>query len=383
MRLPTDKQAVNTVYNRTTNKDASIIEQFFHLIRCGIGKQSALPCTPNAKQWNELFEIAKKQTLAGIAFAGIERLPQEQRPPKEILLQWYKLCMTIKSMNAELDRKCAIVSNKFKSEGFENCILKGQGIARLYPDPTLRTPGDIDIWLGGGDGKAIGYVRRFFPNCEPTYHHVDFPITQDLEIEIHYRPSWAYSPLINKRLQAFFAKQAAQQFSNSITTANGDFPAPTLAFNRIYILLHIYRHLFQEGIGLRQMLDYYFVLDKGFSQEEKKEYTETLANLGLKNFAAATAYILQQKFGLEDEKLPVVPDKKRGEFLLKEIITAGNFGKYDPRYSIVSKKNEFAHFLNSMRRIARLALQYPSETLWSPYFKIWHYFWRKRHAKRD
>ena len=360
----------------------SVIDIFFHLIRCGIDKESKLPRTPNAAEWNELFEIAKKQTLAGIAFAGIERLPQEQRPPKEILLQWYKVCTLIKSKNAELDKKCAIVSGKFKSEGFANCILKGQGIAQLYPDPTLRTPGDIDIWLDGEDNKVIEYVRQFFPDCEPTYHHVDFPIANDLEIEIHYRPSWTYSPLTNKRLQRYFEESAGAQFGNLITTANGNFPAPTLAFNRIYILLHIYRHLFQEGIGLRQLLDYYFVLEKGFSQEEKKEHIKMLGHLGLKNFASATTYILQQKFGLEEEKLPVAPNKKRGKFLLKEIMAAGNFGKYDTRYKIVSNENEFAHFLNSMKRIARLALQYPGETLWSPYFKIWHYQWRKKHTKR-
>ena len=372
-------QTVTIVHNRTIKEDITIIELFFHLIRCGIGKQNTLPCTPDAQEWNELFEISKKQTLTGIAFAGIERLPQEQRPPREILLQWYKMCTLIKSKNAELDRKCAIVSGKFKSEGFDNCILKGQGIAQLYPDPTLRTPGDIDIWLDGGEEKVLEYVKKFFPDCEPTYHHVDFPITKELEIEIHYRPSWLYNPFANRRLQRFFKENADTEFTNDITTSEGCFPAPTVAFNRIYILLHIYRHLFQEGIGLRQLLDYYFVLDKGFSQQEKEECTRMLKSLGLIDFAAAVTYILQEKFGLECEKQLVQPNKRKGEFLLNEVMTAGNFGKYDKRYSIVSKEKEFAHFMNSMRRTVRLLFQYPNETFWSPYFKVWHYLWRKRH----
>ena len=357
----------------------TIIELFFALIRCGIGKQCTLPHTPDAREWNELFDIAQKQTLTGIAFAGIERLPQEQRPSKEILLKWYKMCAMIKSKNAELDRKCAIVSDKFKSEGFGNCILKGQGIAQLYPDPTLRTPGDIDIWLDGGDKKIIEYVRKLIPYCEPTYHHVDFPIAREHDIEVHYRPSWLYSPFANRRLQRFFKESADAQFANVVCTKEGCFPAPTTAFNRIYILLHIYRHLFQEGIGLRQLLDYYFVLEKGATEEEKVECTCMLKKLGLKGFAAAVAYIMQEKLGIEREKLIVEPDRRRGEFLLNEVMTAGNFGRYDSRYSIVSQEREFAHFLNSMRRTARLVLQYPGETLWSPYFKIWHYFWRKRH----
>lgn len=366
-----------------TQEQTSIIELFFNLIRCGIGKEKALPRTPSEEEWNELFDIAKKQTLVGIAFAGIERLPQEQRPPKTLLLQWYKVCALIKSKNAELDKKCAIVSQKFKSEGFENCILKGQGIARLYPDPTLRTPGDIDIWLDGGESKAIGYVRRFFPNCEPTYHHVDFPIAEDLDIEIHYRPSWTYSPLTNKRLQRYFDENAGTQFGNDITTANGQFPAPTLAFNRIYILLHIYRHLFFEGIGMRQLLDYYFVLQQAITPEEKKEHIGLLKKFGLKGFAGAATYAMQQILGLDSEHTLVEPNKRLGEFLIHEMMIAGNFGKYDQRYDLGAHNYSFKRAIETVKRTMTLLTRFPDETLWSPYFKVWHYFWRRRHTRRD
>lgn len=362
----------------TTLKDP-IEELFFHLIRCGIGKQRMLPHTPDEGDWQRLFDIAQKQALTGIAYAGIEQLPREQRPPKRILLAWYTLSEQIKEQNIELNKKSIAVAGKFTQIGFRNTLLKGQGLALLYPHPALRTPGDIDIWLEGGHEKILKYVKRCFPNSKPTYHHVDFPVRKGLDIEIHFTPSWMHSPIKNNRLQKFLAHSADEQFGNRITTEEGCFTAPTLAFNRVYILLHIYRHLFQEGIGLRQLLDYYFVLEQGFSQEEQEECTKTLELLGLKKFAAATIYILQEKFGLEREKQIVAADSKRGKFLLKEIMTAGNFGKYDSRYDIVPKEKEFRHFLNSIQRTARLLFQYPGETLWSPYFKIWHYIWRKRH----
>lgn len=371
---------MSSQYNTRTISctEASVIELFFALIRCSIGKQDKLPYRPDELQWNEMFDIAQKQALIGITFAGIERLPQEQRPPKRILFNWHTAREQIKEKNIDLNKRCIAVSRKFNQLGFRNTVLKGQGLAHLYPDPTLRTPGDIDIWLEGGSGKILAYIKRCFPKCKPTYHHIDFPISKEVDIEVHFTPSWMHNPFANKRLQRFFEENTNAQFTNNITTSEGCFPTPTVAFNRIYILLHIYRHLFQEGIGLRQLLDYYFVLDKGFSQEEKKECARTLKSLGLIDFAAAATHVLQEKFGLERDKHIVMPDKRRGEFLLKEVMTAGNFGKYDKRYRIVPKENEFAHFLNSMRRTARLILQYPNETLWSPYFKIWHYFWRIR-----
>ena len=373
---------IHVQQNDAMKENCSVIELFFNLIKCGIGKENALPYTPAEDEWEFLFEMAQKQTLAGIAFAGIERLPQEQRPPRGVLLQWYKMSALIKSKNAELDKKCAIVSAKFKSEGFNNCILKGQGIAQLYPDPALRTPGDIDIWLDGGDIKAIDYVRQFSPGCEPTYHHVDFPIAPGLDIEVHYRPTWLYNPITNKRLQSYFETVAQKQFGNGTTTENGCFPSPTPAFNRIYILLHIYRHLFFEGIGMRQMLDYYFVLQQEISPEEKREYIEMLKKFGLSKFAGAATYVMQKMFGLDSEHTLVEPNARLGEFLIREIMIAGNFGKYDHRYDMGAHEYTFKRAVESIRRNMTLLTRFPAETLWGPCFKVWHYFWRKKHKNR-
>lgn len=359
-------------------QERSVTELFFALIRCGIDKGDKLPYTPTDEAWNELFEIAKKQTMIGIAFAGIERIPQEQRPPRSIILKWFTHCEVIKKKNTELNKRCAIISEKFRSEGFRNCILKGQGLATLYPNPQLRMSGDIDIWLEGGSEKILAYVRKFTPDVKPVYHHVDFPIAKDAEIEIHFTPTWMYSPINNKRLQKYINANADAQFENFTKTTEGSFSAPTAAFNRIYILLHIYRHLFQEGIGLRQILDYYFVLSQGITEEERTETLKTLKHLGLQRFAAATMYVLQTIFHLDEKHLLLPANSKDGQFLLNEIMAAGNFGHHDSRYNIVDKEHEAAHFLNSMRRILRLTTRYTSETLWSPYFKIWHYFWRKK-----
>ena len=352
---------------------ATIVELFFHLIRCGMGKAKELPRTPGVQEWDELFSIAKKQTLAGIAFAGIEKLPQEQRPPKTVLLQWYNLATLIKKINADLNRKCAIVSGKFKSESFANCILKGQGLAQLYPDPTLRTPGDIDIWLMGEREEILGYVRRHVPNCKPVYHHVDFPVVKDVDIEVHFTPTWMNSPVTNRRLQKFFREQSSFSFSSSSKAL----PTPDLAFNRVYILVHIYRHLFAEGIGLRQLLDYYFVLCQGFTEEEREETMRALRALKMQRFATAVMWVLQQVFGMDSRYLLTAPNEQEGRFLLSEIMLAGNFGQYDERVQHVKGESRLHWGLRKVVRNFRFVRSYPSEVLWSPLFKLWQFFFFK------
>ena len=357
----------------------SVIELFFTLIQCSLGKRKELPCVPSPEEWEKIFDIAQKQTLAGITFAAVEKLPKEQLPPKKIILQWYCIAENIKKKNIELDRKCALVSEKFKNEGFRNCILKGQGIARLYPNPLLRTPGDIDIWLEGGTEKIIGYVRKHFPKCAPTYHHIDFLATAGHEIEIHYRPTWMYNAFTNKKLQTFFTEQSNAQFTNTVNTGENSFQVPTASFNRIYILLHIYRHLFFEGIGLRQVLDYYYVMQQEMTDVEKVQYIKEIKRFGVEKFAGATMYAMQQVFAFDTSTSPVKPNKRHGEFLIKEIMLAGNFGKHDRRY--IQKNGLFAKLFNNARRAFTLLLYYPKESIWAPYFKIWHYLWRKKRER--
>ena len=352
---------------------------FLALIRCGIGNADRLPFTPSREQWDELFYIAGKQTLQGIAYAGIERLPQEQRPYKDLLLKWYHLTLNIRKKNKELTKTAIIVSEKFRKEGFDNCILKGQGIAQYYPDPELRIPGDIDIWLDGGCDKVLEYVKGIIPDCKPNYHHVDFNVMKGCDIEVHYRPSWMYCPFSNKRLQEFFNKKCNKDYSNTVNTSEGLLHVPTVSFNIVYIPIHIYRHLFDEGIGMRQILDYYFVLMQENTAQEKEDCVEILKKTGVLRFTKALMYVMQEMFALDKEHMIAEPDSRHGKFLMREIMLSGNFGKMDARFGQSSRGYNLQHFKNQFRRSLLLISHYPSETIWNPLFKIWHTFWMKRH----
>ena len=639
---------------------------FFELLQIAIGNRKMLSHTPTAEEWRELYTLAKKQTMVGIAFCGVEKLPVEQRPQRVMLLQWCTAAERIKSLNEEMDRKTLAVANKFLEEGFPGVVLKGQGIAKLYqlsnyedgphpsplqrerglglPDevlsltqnsqstqniissqdkqsdldlnsqnlltsplasysfgelklsssqPTLshrvgaslacghpdgtvdrrpltvdtcldskqverssisnyRTPGDIDIWLHGERDEILEYVRRHVPDCKPVYHHVDFPVLDDVSIEVHFTPTWMNSPMRNRCLQRFFKSMVNSQQSTdglfnqhdkhtnldasthtqacaghpdegfgltqksqknivsqdkqstldensqnlqvaspllasgvgsqthadrrgmkaSVATAEGlsshissqhdkhanldalthtqacagqdsqrlndnvndnhdgiyttsplqgtppnlggeincpdgstvdrrpltvdsnsltvdtcldskqaTLPVPNAAFNRVYILVHIYRHLFAEGVGLRQLLDYYFVLQQGFTEVEREETLRTLRSLGMMRFTRAVMWVLQEVYAMPDRYLLTSPDAKEGRFLLDEIMLAGNFGKYDERMQRAAGEGTFRWGVRKVLRNFRFVRSYPSEVLWSPIFKVWHLFWRGKHLK--
>ena len=211
--------------------------------------------------WKELYAIAQKQALLGVLFHGIRQLPKQLAPEQKLLMQWMVMAEQIRKQNIRLFQDSVKVCQNFENEGFTNCILKGQGNALLYPDPYMRTPGDIDIYLSGGRRKIMKYVDRVCPNQVMRYHHVDFPVMKTA-IEVHFTPSYMFCPIHNRRMQKWFEEVMGEQCNHRVSLPDGygEIHVPQVSFNVIYILSHLYRHIFTEGIGLRQLLDYYYVV---------------------------------------------------------------------------------------------------------------------------
>ena len=234
---------------------------FFDFLRFCIGSAKEIPGSLKEADWKVLYAIAQKQALLGVLFHGIRQLPKQLAPEQKLLMQWMVMAEQIRKQNIRLFQDSVKVCKNFENEGFANCILKGQGNALLYPDPYMRTPGDIDIYLSGGRRKIIKYVDQVCPNQVMRYHHVDFPVMKTA-IEVHFTPSYMFYPVHNRRMQKWFKEVMGEQCSHraSLPDGYGEIHVPQVSFNVIYILSHLYRHIFTEGVGLRQLLDYYYVV---------------------------------------------------------------------------------------------------------------------------
>ena len=235
---------------------------FFDFLRFCIGSAKEIPGSLKEVDWKELYAIAKKQCLVGILFDGIKKLPAEHvGMKKELLLQWMAESQMLEKANVRLNDAAIQISEWFRKKGFRTCILKGQGNALMYPNPYSRTPGDIDIWVEGGDKRVISFVRSISPHEKACYHHIEFPSYKGVEVEVHYRPSFLLCFWHNRKLQKYYERVKEEQFSHRVMLGEqGEIAIPTAEFNLIFQLTHIYAHLMNEGIGLRQLVDYYYVL---------------------------------------------------------------------------------------------------------------------------
>lgn len=408
---------------------------FFEFLRFCIGTVQEVPSSLKGADWRALYAMARKQCLVGVLFDGIKRLSADVGMDKGLLFQWMAQNQTLRKANARLDKAAVEVAEWFGRKGFRTCVLKGQGNALLYPPGMERTPGDIDLWVDGGDRKVVSFVRSLSPDEKVCYHHIGFPEYNGVEVEVHFRPSFLFCFRHNRCLQGYYERVMDEQFAHRVKLGEqGEVAVPKAEFNLVFQLTHIFTHLMNEGIGLRQLLDYFFVLkntdfggntdgdgfllNPDFTDNTDKvggnadgdvfllntDFTDStdriggnadgdgflvntdltdrgllqdeLRRLGLWEFAGAVMYIMKEIFGLEDNRLIVPPDVKRGRLVLKEALEAGNFGQYD-------KRNWFGHSalghnLQRLYRDMRLVRYFPEEALSEPFFRIWHFFWRKR-----
>lgn len=283
---------------------------FFDFLRFCIGSDSEIPSSLKEADWKELYRIAQKQCLVGILFDGIQKLPPtEVGMSKDLLLQWMMQCQMLEKANVRLNDAAIQVSEWFRKKGFRTCILKGQGNALMYPNPYFRTPGDIDIWVEGGDKRVISFVRSISLHEKACYHHIEFPSYKGVEVEVHYRPSFLLCFWHNRKLQKYYERVKEEQFSHRVMLREqGEIAIPTVEFNLIFQLTHIYAHLMNEGIGLRQLVDYYYVLISDDLSLIRDRVQKKLKELGLWKFAGAIMYIMQEVFGMPASRLIVPPE---------------------------------------------------------------------------
>ena len=370
-------------------------EQFFRLLRFALGTEENCP-KMHLNEWREMFQIAKKQAITGFIGSALKNIGGDVLIEKDakskdsftdLIMDWMGEVVKIARRNQKVNNDVIDEFLKLESKGLQCCLLKGQGNALMYPNHDSRTSGDIDVWVrfkdtvntDGNIRKIIKMAKEVQPNSKASYHHIDIPDIKCTPVEAHYRPQFLFSYWHNKHLQKYFNKHSDEQFNNKVKFGDKEISVPTPEFNIVFQLSHIYNHLFHEGIGLRQIIDYYYILKcyDSLSHKSSIDWDKQLNYLGLHNIAGAIMWILTNEFGMPKDWAIVSSDKVRGSFVLNEILQGGNFGKSDKRYHF--SDSAFGKNLQRLQRDCRLLSYFSSEALSEPIFRLWHAWWRYKH----
>ena len=241
----------------------------FLFLRYSLGDKVDMSIVVANIDWQQLYSFATKQTIIGICFDGIKRLSEEypeelKKNPieRDLLMTWMGVSQQIRRQNMKVNGVAAKLYSMLREDGLRCCILKGQGNALMYPNAYSRNPGDVDVWVNVSREQITEYAKKHFKlGDDIRYQHIETSV-DGVPVELHFFPCTMNNPIYNARLQKWFKRNADLQCLNVVSLPDGigEIAIPTTAFNVVYQLTHLYHHFFDEGIGMRQIIDYYYVV---------------------------------------------------------------------------------------------------------------------------
>lgn len=323
---------------------------------------------PQVQDWQTIYDFAEKQQITGVC----SPTPYSVRVDQGVLFQWIGDEQLIRSHNNVLGKRIEGLSRILNEAGFRFCILKGQGNAEMYPDPGLRCPGDIDVWIDGDEKSVIGFVKKRYPDIKQTFKHIKFPVFEDVEVDVHTTPLRLYHPRHKSELKKWILGHKDEQFAHhiSLSSSGVNVSVPTARFNVVYQMGHILIHLLDEGIGLRHMVDYFYVLRTlgRLSDAEKNEIAEEWRRFGMLRLATGVMWVEKEILGLPEEYLIVEPNAKRGNMLLEIMLEGGNFGHHSSVQRL--KDTYFAFRFAKAMHLMKITSLFPGEAIFRLFHKI-------------
>lgn len=313
---------------------------------------------PSISNWRALYDFCDKQKIGGVC----EPTRFDVHVEEDVLLDWMALVVQLKKSNEILNQRVEEYFHILENDGNRCCLLKGQGNASMYPDPNLRFPGDIDLWIDLDKKSIYEYFTKQYPDAKQSIKHIKV-YYEGIPVDVHDTPLKLYNPIHQKHLKRWFKETREEQFVHRVSlTHNNTVCIPTAKFNAVYQMGHIMIHTLDEGIGLRHFVDYYYVLKSLgiLSDAAKKEIERVWRKTGMSRLASGVMWIEQEVLGLPREYLIVTPNEKCGRLLLEDILEGGNFGKSSKRQKLEKKGIIFKGVVLALRNL-KLCSLYPAE----------------------
>lgn len=308
-------------------------EAFLTLIRLGIGNYSGK--LSQKVDWPAVKGLATQQGLYALALDGVEKLPTEQRPPQELLLEWIgEVLQSYENIFEKYRRTIGEMAAFYNGHGYKTMVLKGYACSLNWPKPNHRPCGDIDIWQFGKQKEAdITLVREKGFKIDNSHHHHTVFNWGDFMVENHYDFINVYARKSNRELEKIFKELGADD--SHWVKVNGEkvyLPSPNL--HALFLMRHTVAHFSSTNITLRQVLDWAFFVAKHNKEIDWNWYLDVMKEFHILDFFNTLNAICVEELGFE---ACIFPHVQYNPFLKDKVladILNPKFSEEEPKYLI-------------------------------------------------
>lgn len=361
---------------------AYINELFIELLRMSLGTCEKMSRVPSAYEWEQLLVKAEEQAIVGVMLSGIEKLPPEQMPPLELKLQWIGETQITEATNKEHRKVIAKTRDCLEKGGVMMALMKGLVCAARYPHPERRDCGDIDFVVAEDDFartldllEKIGTVDR-----ELIHEHHGMVFVDDVTLEPHYKVHNFQNPAVDKAMREMFAEVFPQKLV--FLDLKGEkvhvFPAD---FECVVLVGHMVNHVYAEGLGLRQVIDFYYWLKvHGERLRADNELWSGLRRMKMERAFRVFVRICEEYLGLDEALLGLNYTEKEKRFATKmmdDVMRVGNFAQSIDYLGENDSLRPIRSYLWVVGRCCKLSYLCPAEARWWPVSKVRRFLWKK------
>ena len=286
--------------------------------------------------WERVFVMARQQTVTGIAFRGLDYLPEESMPTMGLMARWMAYVDRIEQGNRRVNETVAMLYNHFAASGEKAVLQKGAGVASMYPEPLMREYGDIDLYFPEHDGKSDpladipGAVRTAKPDDSWEYN------LGGVIIEHHSNLVDIQAP----RSKKFVRQLIAEKGFETINIDGCEVLVPAPEVNLILLSSHILKHAQGMGIGLRQVCDMAVALKYYSGRIDNEEMAFFYKKTGLAKWSKVLETFIVAHLGLSIGRNAGQNPRnciRISNILLDIISKGGNFGRFKNKIKLTSR----------------------------------------------
>lgn len=324
--------------------------------------------TETLVDWESIILLADQHTVSGVVFDGVEKLPSEQQPPPALMRKLYQTVVRIEHSHNFLNQRLEEVVSMFYANEVRPVLLKGQGVAQLYPKPERRQCGDIDLYIGEEDYRKACIIMQEASkekdNGVESQKHCQL-MWNGVVVELHRIADDLFWVRSNAAFQRWTKKHLLGDAPQQWTVGNTTILLPPPNFNALYIFNHAYRHFIVGGIGLRQLCDWTLYLHRYNDLIDRRQLLSDLKSFGLYHGWQVFGCIAVNQLGLPESQYPFYTKKYKvaaKKILFEVILPSGNFGFYSPQ---IKKRppgyltGKLHSMFNTQKRLVKLFPYFP------------------------
>lgn len=314
---------------------------FLSLVRLGIGHRPEV--LPIIKDWNVIEALANEHGLSAILLDAIDKLPNSNRPPKEVLLNLIGEVMQDYEQRFINYRKAITsLAGIYEDSGIKMMVLKGFACSLDWPNPNHRPCGDIDIWLFGRQKDADRMLQDKGIAIDKSHHHHTVFCWQDYSVENHYDFINVYRHQYNVLLEKTL-KELGKDDSCFVEIEGQRVYLPSPNLHALFLICHALNHFVSVSVNMRQLLDWAFFVEKHTKEVDWEWLTGILKKFHMMDFFNCINAICVENLDFDVSLFPVVqflPDQK--DMVLNDILA--------PKPFMSDREGMFARLANKYKR---------------------------------